>query len=59
MSVIKVLKNRLLTRPFIIALSIAALAVFGFWLNLRLPAILLSALLFAGGYLLESTGGRR
>lgn len=50
---VEMLKSRLLKRPLVIALSIAVLAVFGFGLGLHLPAILLSALLFAAGYLLE------
>lgn len=56
---VQMLKSRLLKRSIIIALSLMVLAVFGFGLGLRLPAILLSALLFAASYLLEpaKTGG--
>ncbi len=55
MPLITKLKILLLKRSSIIALSISVLAVVGFGLKFHLPAILLSTLLFAGGYLLEST----
>ena len=52
----KLLKSLLLNRIFMIALSVLVVAVFGFALDYHLPAILLSALLFAGSYLLEPAG---
>jgi len=51
---IAILKKPLLNRPLAIVLSVAVLVIVGFGLNLHLPAILLSALLFASSYLLES-----
>lgn len=47
------LKRPLSSRPLTIALSLIVLFVVGFGFNLHLPAILLSALLFACGYLVE------
>ena len=51
---IEILKRPLLSRVFIIALSIAVIVIVGFGLNLHLPAVLLSTFLFAGSYLLGS-----
>jgi len=47
------LKNLLSSRSLIIASSMLAIAIIGFGWGLHLPAILLSALLFAGSYLME------
>ncbi|MFM8333850.1 MAG: hypothetical protein ACKN9T_19455 [Candidatus Methylumidiphilus sp.] len=49
------LKKLLLTRYAALALSLMALVGIGYGLGQHVPAVLLSAVLFAGNYLLEST----
>jgi len=50
---IESLKKPRLNRAAIIGLSVTEIGIVGFGLNLHLLAVLLSALLFACGYLLE------